>query len=585
MSNTYIALSSLAPHWGTDHNTLPLTDGCRIRGGEEHWRNFGDPVDMVRFHGEGEVITAQNFCNQLALSYMPLLADALEARLNLGYGQRFYQRLVAPWLVWFIQAAYDRYMSISRAASIPGVCFLTGAGIPHPRPSALDHHCETAGSDCFNFLFYSDIVRALALPEKSLPVLDPFPEGKYCFGDSASNIFIKTALRTSLLAFEKLFSRSTHLCYDAYGLAPLRDLRHYKRGLLPMAHSIELDIELDTLFRSTPLPSACPDEFSHVLSTLIPRYLPVGLCEAIPYFVRWAKVQTLPKHGVLATSVGLYNDPALMVLAGVRQRPLAIIEHGGNGMLQQSDPHLFAQMITADRYFSMGHTQFALPSPYLACNEKRKKLSPPLLVTNDGGRYLPRIMPTVCEGSMIPYHQRRKAFLSSIPSEVAPQIRLYHTEYGWGVRQNTLQDFPHIQLQDSTQVPMPQALSDTCLLILDHYSTSLHRAMATNTPTMIYTPLSGFSAEAEEVIGVMRSAGIWHDTPEDAARFYLSLIGSNASNWTMVEASVKDWWFGSEVQQARKTFCDKFAHTSKDWSREWLVALDDLAGEWENLRN
>lgn len=172
MSNTYIALSGLAPHWGTDHNTLPLTDGCRIRGGEEHWRNFGDPVDMVRFHGEGEVVSAQNFCNQLALSYIPLLTDALESRLNLGYGQRFYQRLVAPWLVWFIQAAYDRYMSISRAASIPGVCFLTGEGIPHPRPSALDHHCETAGSDCFNLLFYSDIVRALALPEKSLPVLD-----------------------------------------------------------------------------------------------------------------------------------------------------------------------------------------------------------------------------------------------------------------------------------------------------------------------------------------------------------------------------------------------------------------------------
>lgn len=577
MSNTYIALTGLASHWGTHNNTLPLTDGCRIRGGEEFWRSYGDPVDMTRFHGLGEVVAAQAICNRYALACLPILADTLEARLKLGYEQRFYERIITPWLVWFVQAAYDRYNSVRKASSIPGVCFLTGQGKVHPRSSASDHHNDAASNDSYNLRFYSDIVRALGLAEETLPVDDARHYSSYLFGDSITRVFTKAALRTCLLAFERLFSRSTHLCYDVYGLPPLRDICNYNRGLLPMSHNIKLDLLLDEQFRAKPLSGLGHDDFSHILSVLIPRYLPVGLCEAVPHFVRWAKLQSLPQKGVIATSVGLYTDPAVMVLAGVRQRPLAIIEHGGNGMLHQSDPHLFTQKITADRYYSMGQDQFALPSPYLASRGIRKKVSPPLLVTNDGCRFLSRIMPTVCEGSMVPYHERRKSFLRSLPAELFPQIRLYYTEYGWGVRENTLQSFPNIQIQESSQIPITQALSDACLLILDHYSTSLHRALSTNTPTIIFTPPNGFSAEAEEVIVHMRSVGIWHDTPEGAARFYTSLVEKNAGNWVAIEKNVKDWWLNKNVQSARNLFCDKFAKTSPTWSSEWLSAFDALA--------
>lgn len=585
MPHTYIALTGLTSHWNSPDNTLLLTDGCRIRGGEEPWRDFADPVDMIRFHGERKVVAAQTLCNNYALAYMPVLSDALEARLQLGYGQRFYQRIIAPWLVWFVQAAYDRYCSIRKAATLPCVCFITGTGEISPRSDALCHSVDIANDDVYNLLFYTDIIRALNLPEESRPIANVHYSNIYAFGDSSQRFIAKTVLRSALLVFENLFSSSTHLCYDIYGLSPLRDIWRYRRRLLPMSHKITLNLQLDVQFRATPLPYMFHDDFSILLSKLIPRYIPIGACEAVPYFVRWARQQNIPRRGVIATSVGIYSDPAIMVLAGLRQRPLAVIEHGGNGMLQSSDPHLFAQKIAADRYYSMGHDLYALPSPYLAARCSRRAIAPPLMVTNDGYRYLPRIMPTVCEGSMIPYHERRKSFLRFLAIELFPQLRLYYSEFGWGVRQDLLQFFPKIQFQDSLQIPMEQALADTCLLILDHYSTSFHRAMATNTPTIIFTPAGCFSAEAQEVIVQLRSVGIWHDTPENAASFYSSLVENNAGNWVKVEKDVKDWWLSQKVQSARSIFCEKFARTSPTWAGEWLCAFDTLAEEWTDMRN
>ena len=585
MKKTYIALSGCTSHWGDASNTLLLTDSCRIAGRDEPWKMYADPIDMTRFHGPSSVFKAQLLCNKYAMKYITVLAEALERYLKLNYDAMFYQRILAAWVIGFIQALFDRFCSIEKASSICGACFLTNAGeTPQPFHTALHQSSVLGSDDIYNLFLYSDIVRVLDLPFTPHPAVKFSLNNTYIFGASGKPRFLKSFLRDTLLAYEKIFSTSTHLCYEVYGIPSLRAITHYTRRLFPMSNQIKLTLPLDVKFRSTPLPAPAKNEFEHVLSTLLPRYLPVGLCEALPHFVQWAKLQRLPHKGCLVTSIGMYNDPALLTLAGVQKRPLCIVEHGGNAMFNSCDPHLYAEQVTADRYFSTGQGLHSLPSAYISNVFQRKMLSPPLLIGNDSHRYLVRFMPVFGEGSMRPYHNWRIRFLQALRKEEYPQVRLYFREFGWGVSSTLKKTLPSLCIQDG-DIPIEQAIGEAPLIILDHCLTTLFRTMATNTPTIIFTPTGGFSVEAQEVIVQLRSVGIWHDTPEKAASFYSSLVKNNAGNWVKVEKDVKDWWLSQKVQSARSIFCEKFARTSPTWANEWLCAFDELAEEWTDMRN
>ena len=62
--------------------------------------------------------------------------------------------------------------------------------------------------------------------------------------------------------------------------------------------------------------------------------------------------------------------------------------------------------------------------------------------------------------------------------------------------------------------------------------------------------------------------GVFHKTPESAA--------------VKVNEVFKDpllWWNSTEVLDARKKFCNRFARTSKNWITEWKEEFQKLAKE------
>ena len=60
--------------------------------------------------------------------------------------------------------------------------------------------------------------------------------------------------------------------------------------------------------------------------------------------------------------------------------------------------------------------------------------------------------------------------------------------------------------------------------------------------------------------------GIFHKTPESAAKKVNEVFGNP-----------QKWWELTEVQDARENFCQRFARTSKNWADEWKEELQKLA--------
>ncbi|MGE9984676.1 hypothetical protein [Desulfovibrio sp. SGI.169] len=578
----YIALTALQSHWKGPKETLLLTDGCRLYDGGNKWKDYSQPIDIERFHSIKKLESSYVYCKKIVDNIFPYFADVLENKYLLKLPLRAYKQLLYPWMLQFVQALYDRYLSVCVAGKkFTDFCFLTTEREMLTICDTLDYTKRASSCDAFNLNLYSDIIRLLDLPRHDLPAPKIANPDFLNLGTLKKNIGWKEILaRATLKCGLTICNKAQHLLYGVYGVPDLKALlRNHVINLFPSWHQINIKMPaLDRSFRGQRLSFAGKDPFVSLLGALALRYLPVVLCEALPDILGWARAQRLPCKGALVTSTGMYNDILLTALSVVSNIPLAIVEHGGGGM-NRINFHEDIQLTVADRYYGMGcHYDFWLPSPYLNLSGNRQELSPPVLVANDSYRFLPRLFPVWSEGSMQPYHNRRISFLRLLPKDKRPCIRLFSREFGWGVRKRLDAALPGLHYQDAIAVPMEQCLADSCLLVLDHYGTTFHRSMATNCPTLVFTRPDIFSARAEPVIAALRACGVWHDTPESAAKFYMNLVGT-ASSWDSAAINILDWWTSGDVQKARKSFCDAYAQTSEYWTRDWVTAFDILAEE------
>ncbi len=98
------------------------------------------------------------------------------------------------------------------------------------------------------------------------------------------------------------------------------------------------------------------------------------------------------------------------------------------------------------------------------------------------------------------------------------------------------------------------------LLVLDHYGTTLHTALAANVPTLAFWNLDewGMDAESEGVLDALRQAGILHASPEDAARQAVAVWDDPAA-----------WWQSAPVRQARSLWLERYAMVGDEPGRPW----------------
>lgn len=585
--STYIGLTALNSHWGTPANTLLLTTGCRQSNSKNGWEKYAAPIDTLRFTTPARLFSAKNFCSSLSVKAFLSLADLLEQHYNFNFSLRFYENLLFPWLLQFTEAVYDRYTSIVQAhLTIGDSCFLTAPVCsPMPQLGTISWIEMTYGNDIFNLRFYSEIISWLGYRQKALPV-SPLSAERAVFSNtvrvncSGWRQKLKKRLNSVIRRGKNFLGKKTHYFYDcsAYGDAT-QILPEGKSRWLPLEFNLDLGkMRLNSALRSSRLDLGT-SELEQLLGYMIPRHLPFGFCEALPGIVTWARSWKISHPGVFVTTRPVWDQTIpLDVFAHCHKIPRAGLQHGGGSFYHDSTQSY--ELAIYDRFFSWGNTENSLPSAYYLSQKKPGKFeSAPLLVANESYRYIFRLVPYYGDGGGVQYHEMRKIFLRLIPEHKRPDIRLYFTEYGWGVQESLKKEFANLNFQNSNTVPFEAAMANTCLMVLDHYSTSLHRAMGTNIPTIIWGDTRYCSEEARPIAEIMKDAEIWHDTPESAAHFYNTLLPENIGSWREASESIHEWWESKKVQGARSAFCNMYARTSPTWPEEWMAAFDQLASD------
>lgn len=576
----YIAITPLESHWGNPENTIFGGEYCCILGGQENWRAYASPVDICNWKTYKTYVAALNYCSNVAKRLLPIFIEQFENKYSLGMSRRFYEKLIYPWLVQFVQILYDYYISSKKITKLyPNACFICApVCAPCPLVDIMRFNELTATDEVFNLRLMSDMINYLGYPcewRDAPPASLEFT----LFGQEKlrqrTNILVKILKAyASLLQFT---NKKTHYLNDCYGVGDaLSVVKNGNGRWIPFATNVTLTpYPIDTEFREQALPWGTTT-FERLLSYMVPRYIPHSLCEGLPQLCAWASKQSLPNAGVIATSVGIVTNVPLLVLSGYKNIPLAILEHGGTGIVGSSHPFVCIEELCADRYFSHGSSEHFLPSPYLASICTKQKISPPTLVCTHLHRFNNRLAWAV-HVVHSHYHEKRQHFLQNIAQVKWPTIRPYFGNRDAQFMEDLKQEFPKLNFETPETVSMEQVLADSCLLILDHEGSTIPRALSVNTPLLVFGSREYSAPPSRECLDRLHKVGVWHDTPESAAAFYNSLIPDNMSCWAEAAKTINKWWFSAEVQEARNICCKVIAHSSPEWARDWQLAFDQLA--------
>ena len=146
-------------------------------------------------------------------------------------------------------------------------------------------------------------------------------------------------------------------------------------------------------------------------------------------------------------------------------------------------------------------------------------------------------------------------FVDHLSKNITTQlkVRIFNPDWGWCQAERWKNKFPNIKL-DLADKPLKNSISKSRLVIVNCNGTVLLETLSMNIPTIIFWDpnLNEIRPSAEPYFNKLLSVGILFYNPEVAA-YKVNEVWDN----------VNDWWFSSKIQEARISFCSKFANHPK----------------------
>jgi putative transferase (TIGR04331 family) len=305
------------------------------------------------------------------------------------------------------------------------------------------------------------------------------------------------------------------------------------------------------------------DDFPAIVRAMIARHIPTVYLEGYRELLAVTEKLPWPKRPkAIFTSNSFSSDDMFKIWAAEKVEngsPLIIGQHGGNyGMALWSffEEH---QVAISDRFLTWGWSR-----------RKQKKITPvgnfkgfgklgvwdkagvALLVEMTMPRNSYDMYSAPVAGQWLVYLEEQVRFVQALPEALRDNVlvRLYSSDYGWSQKQRWLEYFPTIQLDEGIQ-PMASLVKKSRLYVTTYNATTYLESMSLNIPTIMFWNPKHWELRDSAIpfFERLKAAGIFHESPEDAAR-----------QMAVVWDDVSGWWESATVQSVRQEFCERYAH-------------------------
>ena len=550
---------------------LFLGEWCRLYERKSAWEKR-DAV-VVPYHWDDRLKLHQDYLYLQAL--FEVLLKELAMRLNelhrVDHSLRYWRIIVGPWLGYFIQMLFDRWSmlrQVLRNHEIAGVRVLRN---PEGElvPNDMAAFTRVFIGDAWNQSIYGHILGWMGVSVDSVAPKYQTLNGSV---DRMSRVSagrrVKRGLARVASSLSGLICRKDEYFFIASYLGIQQDIQlQAKLGQIPkLWQSVVVpDYQFDPAQRQWQLPECnSNDEFSTLARAMISRQLPKAYLEGYQALVSLTENLPWPKNPqAIFTSNSFIADDVFSTWAAKKVEsgaPLLIGQHGGNyglALWNFSEDH---ERAIATRFLTWGWTgqdpnnitpigNFKGFSKRVAANKEGIALLVEMAMPRQS--YWMYSVP-VSAGQWLSYFDDQCRFAQALPEELRAQllVRLFSSDYGLSQRQRWHDRFPDIRL-DSGEQPMARLLQKTRIYISTYNATTYLESLSLNFPTIIFWNPKHWELRkyACPYFEKLKSVGIFHETPESAAR-------QMAEVWD----DVHGWWQSTEVQAARQEFCERYSH-------------------------
>jgi putative transferase (TIGR04331 family) len=512
------------------------------------------------------------YLNEFYERVLPGLANKLNNIHDVNHQVRYWRILVGPWIAYFLQMLYDRWMSVESALreyQITESIDISGDDSDYV-PNDMGHLVGLMIGDEWNHYIYARILKEKGVPLKHRKPLFP----KKSSHQTQSRLSIRNRVASTCSAILSLGVGNRDACLlDTY---------------LPFLDEVKLSLRLgQTPQLSRPVRPVRASvkweqrqwgriiigqtQFEEFFLNMLSQQIPTLYLEGYPLLLEQIAGMPWPKNpkAIYSCNALLHETVAMGYIAEKTENgsPFIYGQHGGfygAGQFIWAEEH---ERKVADKYLTWGWDEVAAKNIVpIGINKKiikRNKFSKRtfdnllLVLGPDGPRYtfrldsdsgVCRIRKSIADGIQF------GRLLKESQSYDSLVVRLFPTDYGFGTREQWTNAHPSVKLEQGAR-SIWRLVSEAKLVVYTYNSTGYLEFMAANVPVVIFWDLTLGPLRASSIpdFDELEAVGVFHSTPESAAVHVKKI-------WNDIEG----WWISEAVQNALTKFKNKYCYQSEN---------------------
>ena len=569
----YLICSSDERTWKFDQPVIFLGEWCRLYDRKHVWKDMDAIVALPYGLGKANKDSDYSDARKLEGMLLPELCNVLNQYHGVYHDQRFWQIVLGHWLRRYVDVMLNRVKTLTQCLRTYPIL---GTTLHLQNPAALIMLDSYSASFAFNDEYWNN---ALISRIFNLLKINNFPIE--VITDHSSDVILykksikKPSLKKTFLNFihQKLKKLTYYLVRDEDGfiinsyLPRKEEIKlHLVMGQCPQLWDLqkyELTEEPNLILRemlTKNLVIGSENYLKDVLFAMVFELLPICYLEGFSNMKKICDQQPWPKKPkFIFTSNNFDTDEifklwtATKVESGVKY---IVGQHGNN---YETYRYAFPTIeeVTADKFLTwgwVGGLQQHIPAFILKTAGRKAQhynfLGGIILIELHAGFRLFRWDNTYEYNTYFEEQQKFINKLDLIPKQQLT-IRLHsaYRQHNWSEEARWEAFDPSIKI-DFGNIPISDLISESRLIVYSYDSTGILETLAQNIPTLAFWQ-NGFDHlqdNAKPYYQLLEDVGIIHLTPESVAHKVNKI-------WDDVDA----WWMQSEVQEARKVFCEKYA--------------------------
>lgn len=560
--------------WPQDRPVLFLGEWCRLYDRKSVWKDMDAEVAPYHWDDRKKLYRDYLYLQTLHEELLKELAGKLNAIHGVNHSVRYWRILIGPWLGYFIQMLFDRWAMIGQVVANNSISGARVMETPPEKmiPNDMDHFTRLWLGEAWNEAVYGQLLQGWTdIPiEKTAPAEKPGPSTTQRPAPPKS-LWLKHKMAQAVSSASQMFVREDEAFFISSYMRTGQDLRlQWRLGQIPkLWKNIPTPrAQVDLAKRQWQMGRSNEEGFPAIVRAMIPKHIPALYLEGYGDLQTCCAAQPWPGKPsfIFASNLFVRHD---VFKAWVAQKtedgaPLVTGQHGGLyslGLWYFIDEH---QRAISDAFITWGWNAEGEPKIKPVGNLKMagrdqgwNPKGDALMIQMARPRYSYHMFSMPFASQWLDYFEDQCRFVTALPERLRERlvVRLYGSDYGWGQKQRWQDRFADIRL-DEGSVPIESLVEKSRLAISTYNGTTFLESMAANVPTIIFWNPNHWeiSKSGSPYMEQLKSAGIFHETPESAAQ-------QVAQVWD----DVAGWWNSGRAQSARKEFCHRYSRLPEDF--------------------